>query len=60
MWFYKNVPHIKKQNKVLRKFIMRVCDYIAQTLVNHGYTDAAQCLETEYAENWQTFNFPEI
>ena len=31
-----------------------------QTLVNHGYTDAAQCLEKEFAEDWQLYNFPEI
>jgi hypothetical protein len=31
-----------------------------QTLVNHGYTDAATVLETEYAEDWQKLEFPEI
>jgi hypothetical protein len=31
-----------------------------QTLVNHGYTDAATVLETEYAEDWQLYQFPEI
>jgi len=31
-----------------------------QTLVNHGYTDAATVLETEYAEDWQKMEFPEI
>jgi hypothetical protein len=37
-----------------------VIDECKQTLVNHGYTDAAQCLEKEYAEDWQMYNFPEI
>ena len=31
-----------------------------QTLVNHGYTDAATVLETEYAEDWELYQFPEI
>jgi hypothetical protein len=31
-----------------------------QTLINHGYTDAAHVLETEFAEDWQVFEFPEI
>jgi hypothetical protein len=31
-----------------------------QTLINHGYTDAANVLEKEYAEDWQVFEFPEI
>jgi len=31
-----------------------------QTLVNYGYTDAATVLETEYAEDWQKMEFPEI
>jgi len=31
-----------------------------QTLVNHGYTDAATVLEKEYAEDWQPYKFPEI
>ena len=31
-----------------------------QTLINHGYTDAAHVLEKEFAEDWQVFEFPEI
>jgi hypothetical protein len=31
-----------------------------QTLINHGYTDAANVLEKEFAEDWQKFEFPEI
>lgn len=31
-----------------------------QTLVNHGYTDAATVLEKEYAEDWELYQFPEI
>ena len=42
------------------KFANLIIESCTQTLVNHGYTDAAQCLEKEYAEDWQTFNFPEI
>ena len=42
------------------KFSRLVIESCTQTLVNHGYTDAATVLETEYAENWQKFEFPEI
>jgi len=31
-----------------------------QSLVNHGYTDAATMLANEYPEDWQKFEFPEI
>ena len=31
-----------------------------QALVNHGYTDAATMLATEFPEDWQVFEFPEI
>ena len=31
-----------------------------QTLINHGYTDAANVLDKEFAEDWQKFEFPEI
>jgi len=31
-----------------------------QTLINHGYADAAHVLETEFAEEWQKYEFPEI
>ena len=31
-----------------------------QALVNHGYTDAANMLATEFPEDWQVFEFPEI
>ena len=42
------------------KFASLIIESCTQTLVNHGYTDAATVLETEYAEDWQTFEFPEI
>ncbi len=41
-------------------FASLIIESCTQTLVNHGYTDAATVLETEYAEDWQTFEFPEI
>ena len=31
-----------------------------QTLINHGYTDAANVLDKEFAEDWQKLEFPEI
>jgi|APGre2960657404_1045060.scaffolds.fasta_scaffold09338_7 hypothetical protein len=31
-----------------------------QTLINHGYTDAANVLDKEFAEDWQPYEFPEI
>ena len=42
------------------KFASLIIESCTQTLVNHGYTDAATVLETEYTEDWQTFEFPEI
>jgi hypothetical protein len=42
------------------KFASLLIQDCTQTLVNHGYTDAATVLETEYAEDWQVFEFPEI
>jgi hypothetical protein len=42
------------------KFARLLIQDCTQTLVNHGYTDAATVLETEYAEDWQVFKFPEI
>ena len=42
---------------VFASLIIQDC---AQTLVNHGYTDAATVLETEYADDWQTYEFPKI
>ena len=42
------------------KFASLIIESCTQTLVNHGYTDAATVLETEYAEDWQVFKFPEI
>ncbi len=42
------------------KFASLVIQSCTQILVNHGYTDAATILETEYAEDWQVFKFPEI
>ena len=41
-------------------FASLIIEQCVQTLVNHGYTDAATVLETEYAEDWQVFKFPEI
>jgi glutamate/tyrosine decarboxylase-like PLP-dependent enzyme len=41
-------------------FASLIIESCNQTLVNHGYTDAATVLETEYAEDWQTYEFPEI
>jgi len=41
-------------------FASLIIESCTQTLVNHGYTDAATVLETEYAEDWQTYEFPEI
>ena len=42
------------------KFASLIIESCTQTLVNHGYTDAATVLETEYAEDWKTYEFPEI
>ena len=42
------------------KFASLIIESCTQTLVNHGYTDAATVLETEYAEDWQKLKFPEI
>ena len=42
------------------KFARLVIESCTQTLVNHGYTDAATVLKTEYAEDWQVFKFSEI
>ena len=42
------------------KFASLIIEYCTQTLVNHGYTDAAIVLETEHKEDWQVFKFPEI
>ena len=42
------------------KFASLVIESCTQTLVNHGYTDAAIVLETEHKEDWQVFKFPEI
>ena len=47
-------------DKAYHTFFSLVIDECKQTLVNHGYTDAAQCLEKEYAEDWQKLEFPEI
>jgi hypothetical protein len=41
-------------------FASLIIENCIQTLVNHGYTDAATILETEYAEDWHTFEFPKI
>ena len=42
------------------KFASLIIESCTQTLVNHGYTDASTVLETEYAEDWQTYEFPKI
>ena len=42
------------------KFASLIIESCTQTLINHGYTDAATVLETEYAEDWQTYEFSEI
>ena len=41
-------------------FASLIVEKCIQTLVNHGYTDAATVLETEHKEDWQVFKFPEI
>ena len=41
-------------------FASLIIEQCVQTLVNHGYTDAATVLSTEYADNWQQLEFPEI
>jgi hypothetical protein len=43
-----------------KKFAELIIQDCTQTLINHGYTDAATVLDTEYAEDWQKFEFPEI
>jgi hypothetical protein len=47
-----------------KKFAELMIKDCVQTMVNHGYTDAAQCLESAYAEDsaedWQSYSFPEI
>jgi hypothetical protein len=42
------------------KFARLLIEDCNQTLVNHGYTDAAECLKEHYKEDWQKFEFPEI
>ena len=42
------------------QFASLIVESCTQTLVNYGYTDAATVLKTEYAEDWQKFEFPEI
>lgn len=42
------------------KFARLLIEDCNQTLVNHGYTDAATVLEAHYADDWQKFEFPEI
>jgi len=41
-------------------FASLIVEKCIQTLVNHGYTDAATVLKTEYAEDWQKLEFPKI
>ena len=43
-----------------KKFAELIVQDCTQTLINHGYTDAATMLDTEYAEDWQKYEFPEI
>ena len=42
------------------QFASLIIEKCIQTLVNHGYTDAATVLQTEYAEDWQKLEFPKI
>ena len=42
------------------QFASLIIENCIQTLVNHGYTDAATVLQTEYADDWQKLEFPEI
>jgi len=42
------------------QFASLIIQNCIQTLVNHGYTDAATVLEKEYAEDWKKLEFPEI
>jgi hypothetical protein len=42
------------------KFARLLIEDCTQTLVNHGYTDAATVLATEYADDWKKLEFPEI
>jgi hypothetical protein len=42
------------------KFARLIIEDVNLTLVNHGYTDAAECLKEHYKEDWVKFEFPEI
>jgi hypothetical protein len=42
------------------KFASLIVESCTQTLVNHGYTDAANVLDKEFAEDWQTYEFPKF
>jgi hypothetical protein len=42
------------------KFARSLIKECYQTLINHGYTDAANVLDKEFAEDWQPYEFPEI
>ena len=42
------------------QFASLIIENCIQTLVNHGYTDAATLLKTEYAEDWKKYEFPNI
>ena len=48
------------EQKEYDKFAELIIEKCVEILVNHGYTDAATVLETEYAEDWQTYEFPKI
>ena len=41
-------------------FARLIIEDCTQRLINHGYTDAAHVLETEYTDDWQPYTFPEI
>ena len=42
------------------QFVSLIIENCIQTLVNHGYTDAATLLKTENAEDWKKYEFPNI
>jgi hypothetical protein len=45
------------------RFAQLIIEDCVQTLINHGYTDAATCLEHEHLVQtlaWKKLNFPEI
>ena len=55
VWPDPNTSHINHE-----KFAKLTVEDCIQILINHGYTDAAHVLETEFGEDWQVYKFPEI